>query len=226
MATELTVNGLRKSILNLIKSSLADPENEVYKSLTTMVNDLARQAIADDNENDINWDETDELFGEYNPDEEPSTTPETTPSSTPSDTPSSEIVAPTSVPQFVITTQDGATLGQSNGSQSFLIIKDYTGKVVRNITYIPNGSLIVSISHDSPTFTMYSPSLDWQYSTYGSDITWPTVDKNAEVTFNCSELYLLKIRLLNNTGTPEPSNTPDPSVTPTAPSSEETNIPT
>lgn len=213
MATELTVNGLRKSILNLFKTSLSDPESEVYKSLTTMVNDLARQAIDKDNENDINWDETDELFGEYNPDE-------VEPSSTPSSTPSSEIIAPTSVPQFVITTQDGASLGELYGSQSFLIIKDYTGKVVRDITYIPNGSVIVTISHDSPTFTMYSPSIDWQYSTYGSDITWPTVEQNDEVTFNCNELYLLKIRLLNNVTTPNPSNSPTPSSSDTSDTSD------
>ena len=92
MATKLTVNILRKSILDLITSSLENPESELRKSLTTIINNLTKQAIDVDNENDINWDEVDELFGEYNPDPvDPTPTPTPTSSSTPTptDTPTS-----------------------------------------------------------------------------------------------------------------------------------------
>ena len=61
-------------------------------SLTTIINNLTKQAIDDDNVNDINWDEVDELFGEYNPDNvDPTPTPKPTSTSTPTptDTPTS-----------------------------------------------------------------------------------------------------------------------------------------
>ena len=40
MATELTVDSLRIRILNLIKSSLENPESELCKSLTTIINNF------------------------------------------------------------------------------------------------------------------------------------------------------------------------------------------
>lgn len=198
--TQLTVNDLRTSILNLVKNSIENPDSEISKSITSMIDTLTKEAIDEDNVNDINWDETDELWGEY-----------VSPTSDPSSEP------PTTIPQFTIKTSTGETLGTPTGTQEYFTIEDAFGKVVRRITYIPNGETIVSISHDSPRFTMYSDTLTWKYATHGSDIEWPNVQKSERITFNSGiDMYLLQI-VLNvpaPTVSPETSETPVPSSSP------------
>lgn len=66
MSSELTVDLLRSKIINLIKEQLETPTSPIYIQFQSLISEIAQEAIDLDNvENDINWDETDELFGEF-----------------------------------------------------------------------------------------------------------------------------------------------------------------
>ena len=66
MSSELTVELLRSKIINLIKGQIEDPTSPLYIQFQSLISEIAQEAIDIDNdENDINWDETDELFGEF-----------------------------------------------------------------------------------------------------------------------------------------------------------------
>lgn len=61
----LSVENLRTSIINLIKDTLSNEDSELTKTLNAKITYLTSYAITIDNEKDINWDETGELFGDY-----------------------------------------------------------------------------------------------------------------------------------------------------------------
>jgi hypothetical protein len=68
MNTELTVDYLRGRIVNLITSELEREQSPLHIQFQNLISEIAQDAITMDNEeNDINWDETDELFGEFVP---------------------------------------------------------------------------------------------------------------------------------------------------------------
>lgn len=76
MSSELTVQLLRSNIIKLIKREIEDPTSPLYIQFQTLISEIAQDAIDMDNvENDINWDETSELFGEFTTEtnEEPTT---------------------------------------------------------------------------------------------------------------------------------------------------------
>ena len=65
MSNELSAAALRTKIINLITNTLSDETSDLTKTLNTKINALTKTAIDADNENDINWDETGQLFGDY-----------------------------------------------------------------------------------------------------------------------------------------------------------------
>ena len=65
--SELTVEGLRQRILNLIATEIANDKSPLRETLEAKITSVAQRCIDADNENDINWDETNDLFGEYDP---------------------------------------------------------------------------------------------------------------------------------------------------------------
>ena len=74
MSNDLNVEALRTKIINLIKNTLSDENSELTRTLTAKINALTKTAIDTDNENDINWDETGQLFGDYTGTESTETT--------------------------------------------------------------------------------------------------------------------------------------------------------
>lgn len=65
--SELTVEVLRQRILNLIATAIETDKSPLKETLEAKIRSYAQTLIDKDNENDINWDETDELFGDYDP---------------------------------------------------------------------------------------------------------------------------------------------------------------
>lgn len=65
--SELTVEVLRQRILNLIATEIGNDKSPLKETLEAKIRTFAQTLIDKDNDNDINWDETDELFGEYDP---------------------------------------------------------------------------------------------------------------------------------------------------------------
>lgn len=65
--SELTVEGLQQSILGLIAREIEKENSPLKATLEAKITSIAETLIKADNENDINWYETDELFGEYDP---------------------------------------------------------------------------------------------------------------------------------------------------------------
>lgn len=65
--SELTVEGLQQSILGLIARELEKDKSPLKDTLEAKITSIAETLIEADNKDDINWDETDELFGEYDP---------------------------------------------------------------------------------------------------------------------------------------------------------------
>ena len=63
--SELTVELLREKIINLVEQTLEDPNSDLSISLTNRIKNIVDREIETDNEGDIRWDETDELFGEF-----------------------------------------------------------------------------------------------------------------------------------------------------------------
>lgn len=62
----LSVDTLRDSIIKLITRTLSDENSYLTKTLNEKITYLTSYAIKIDNdENDINWGETGELFGDY-----------------------------------------------------------------------------------------------------------------------------------------------------------------
>lgn len=62
----LTVEDLRKNIIDLLSEAINDKNSEIYTIISQIANSKINTLIEEDNENDINWDEIDELFDEYN----------------------------------------------------------------------------------------------------------------------------------------------------------------
>ena len=65
MSNNLSVEALRTKIINLITNTLSKNDSPLTKTLNAKINDITKKAIDADNENDINWDETGQLFGDY-----------------------------------------------------------------------------------------------------------------------------------------------------------------
>lgn len=65
MSEALTVETLRANIIRLIEDEIRNSNSDLAKSIIAKIKTVATSAIEEDNVNDINWDETDELFGVY-----------------------------------------------------------------------------------------------------------------------------------------------------------------
>jgi hypothetical protein len=164
MSEVLNVETLRNKILRLIAEAISDSNSDLAKTLNTKINALAKAAIDSDNENDINWDETDELFGDYNGNNSnPTPTPTSTPTSTPSSTPSSTPQMYTTMPPLTVKAHNG---GSFNPGHVILTIEGNGGTVtdkieVKRLPY--NGSL----TFDAPQIVISSPRYTWSIK-YGN----------------------------------------------------------
>jgi hypothetical protein len=160
MSEVLNVETLRNKILRLIAEAISDSNSDLAKTLNTKINALAKAAIDSDNENDINWDETDELFGDYNGN---NSNPTPTPTSTPSSTPSSTPQMYTTMPPLTVKAHNG---GSFNPGHVILTIEGNGGTVtdkieVKRLPY--NGSL----TFDAPQIVISSPRYTWSIK-YGN----------------------------------------------------------
>lgn len=61
----ITAEILKNRIVALVNEVINDENSELYKKFAQMANTTINSLIEEDNENDINWDETEELFGTY-----------------------------------------------------------------------------------------------------------------------------------------------------------------
>ncbi len=75
MSEALTVEKLRENIIRLIEDEIRNSNSDLAKSIIAKIKTVATSAIEEDNVNDINWDETDELFGVYTGTDEPEVEP-------------------------------------------------------------------------------------------------------------------------------------------------------
>ena len=62
----ITVEGLRNKIITLVNNEINNEKSELYKKIAAIANPIINSLIEKDNENDINWDELNELFDIYN----------------------------------------------------------------------------------------------------------------------------------------------------------------
>jgi hypothetical protein len=219
MSEVLNVETLRNKIIRLITDAISDTSSDLSKTLNTKINALAKAAIDTDNENDINWDETDELFGDYNGSNNSNPTP--TPTSTPSSTPSSTPEMYTTMPPLHIVAANGGSF--SNGD-TLLIVEGNGGTVydrieVKRLPY--DGSL----TFDAPQVVLYSPKYNWtiQHSN-GSVATYTPGAQciigsgylyNARITIDTSNHSTTSAPIGTTTSTPTstPSSTPTNTLT-------------
>ena len=64
----ITVEDLRNKIITLVNNEINNEKSELYKKIAAMANPIINSLIEEDNENDINWNELNELFEIYNDD--------------------------------------------------------------------------------------------------------------------------------------------------------------
>ena len=62
----ITVKDLRTSIIGLVNKEINNEKSDLYQKIAEMANQIINSLIEKDNENDINWDELNELFDIYN----------------------------------------------------------------------------------------------------------------------------------------------------------------
>ena len=62
----ITVKDLRTSIIGLVNKEINNEKSDLYQKIAEMANPIINSLIAKDNENDINWNELNELFDIYN----------------------------------------------------------------------------------------------------------------------------------------------------------------
>lgn len=61
----ITTEILKNRIIALVNEVINDENSELYNKIAVMANTTINSLLEEDNENDINWDETEELFGTY-----------------------------------------------------------------------------------------------------------------------------------------------------------------
>ena len=64
----ITVEELRDKIITLVNNEIINEKSDLYQKIASMANPIINSLIGEDNENDINWDELNELFEIYNDD--------------------------------------------------------------------------------------------------------------------------------------------------------------
>lgn len=62
----ITVKDLRTSIIGLVNKEINNEKSDLYQKIAEMANPIINSLIEKDNENDINWNELNELFDIYN----------------------------------------------------------------------------------------------------------------------------------------------------------------
>ena len=62
----MTSDDLKEKIILLIYKELQNKESDLYKAFYKVALNKINSMILKDNENDINWDELDEFFGQFN----------------------------------------------------------------------------------------------------------------------------------------------------------------
>lgn len=62
----ITVEDLRTRIIRLVNNEINNEESELYQKIVEIATPIINSLIEKDNENDINWDELNELFDIYN----------------------------------------------------------------------------------------------------------------------------------------------------------------
>ena len=58
----ITVEELRDKIIALVNNEIINEKSDLYQKIASMANPIINSLIGEDNENDINWDELNELF--------------------------------------------------------------------------------------------------------------------------------------------------------------------
>lgn len=151
MSNDLSVEALRTKIINLITNTLSDETSDLTKTLTTKINALTKTAIDADNENDINWDETDQLFGDYTGAAPSEPAPTVTPSSTVTPTPQ------TSVPTVSVRAKNGDSFAPEN---TILVMSGRGGGTNESIsvTHLP---YTCTLAHDVQQVSIISDNYNW-----------------------------------------------------------------
>ena len=62
----ITVKDLRTSIIGLVNKEINNEKSDLYQKIAEMATQIINSLIEKDNENDINWNELNELFDIYN----------------------------------------------------------------------------------------------------------------------------------------------------------------
>ena len=205
MSNDLSVETLRSKIINLIIRTLSDKDSELTQTLNAKINDITKKAIDADNENDINWDETGELFGDYTSNN--SNTIEQT---------SSTSQMPTTMPPLKINASTGNSFEPGN---VILTIEGKGGTVpdkidVKHLPY--NGSL----TFDAPEIIISSQNYTWSIK-YNNNST-ETFAPGINCIIESWKSYNATITVYNEVN-PETTSivqgtTPETTIGPTSPS--------
>ena len=145
MSNDLSVEALRLKIINLITNTLSKNDSVLTQTLNAKINDITKKAIDADNENDINWGETDQLFGDYT--DIPSTEP--APTSTPT--------SPVSIPPVYVSAKNGNTFDPGH---TILTISGRGGSVNERIS-VTRLPYTCTLGHDVPQVVIVSHNYNW-----------------------------------------------------------------
>lgn len=213
MSEVLNVETLRNKILRLIADAISDSNSDLAKTLNTKINALAKAAIDSDNENDINWDETDELFGDYT---DNNSNPTPTPTSTPSSTPEMY----TTMPPLNIVAENGDSF--SNGDT--ILIVEGNGGLVHDRIEVKRLPYYGSLTFDAPQVVLYSPKYNWTIQHSNGSVA--TYTPGTQCIIGSGYLYNARITIdTGNSTTSAPIGTTTSTPTST-PSSTPSNTPT
>lgn len=178
MSNELSAAALRTKIINLITNTLSDETSDLTKTLTAKINALTKTAIDADNENDINWDETDQLFGDYTGTTPTVPTPTVTPSSTVTPTPQ------TSVPTVKVSAKNDREFAPGNT----ILIMSGRGDSTDESISVMRLPYTCALAHDVQQVVIVSNNYNWSIR-YNDGRSKNYTPGNECIINNISSLY-------------------------------------
>ena len=177
MSNDLSVEALRTKIINLITNTLSKNDSVLTQTLNAKINDITKKAIDADNENDINWDETDQLFGDYTGAAPTGPAPAST-------EPSPDASPQLSIPPVLVSAKNGDTFAPGN---TILIISGRGGITNESIqvTHLPD---TCRLTHDVPQVSIISYDYNWTIH-YSDGTSVDYIPRQECVIDNISSLY-------------------------------------
>ena len=150
MSNDLSVEALRLKIINLITNTLSKNDSVLTQTLNAKINDITKKAIDADNENDINWDETDQLFGDYTGAAPTGPAPAST-------DPSTDTSPQVSIPPVQVSAKNGDTFAPGN---TILVMRGQGGSTndTISVTHLPD---TCRLTHDVPKVVIVSDNYNW-----------------------------------------------------------------